>query len=174
MKNKILFIVLFSLFVAGFAKDRVLFSSQNEDGIIVVYNGNGYVEDKLHFDNHTNSNLEIIVNGVFKKNGTSCQIAKETLVKNDRAYFSTNFEDKLDKFREFYISLSNGKILSFKVVEAHSDLYFDIFETDVIEDEKKDSSISSADELLKWKKLLDMGVITQEEFDAKKKSLINN
>ena len=31
---------------------------------------------------------------------------------------------------------------------------------------------SSADELLKFKELLDMGVITQEEFDAKKKQLL--
>ena len=31
----------------------------------------------------------------------------------------------------------------------------------------------SADELLKFKELLDKGVITQEEFDAKKKQLIN-
>lgn len=34
------------------------------------------------------------------------------------------------------------------------------------------SSLSSADELKKFKELLDMGVITQEEFDAKKKQLL--
>lgn len=34
------------------------------------------------------------------------------------------------------------------------------------------SSVSSADELKKFKELLDMGVITQEEFDAKKKQLL--
>lgn len=33
-------------------------------------------------------------------------------------------------------------------------------------------SMSSADELKKFKELLDMGVITQEEFDAKKKQLL--
>jgi len=31
---------------------------------------------------------------------------------------------------------------------------------------------SAADELRKFKELLDMGVITQEEFDAKKKQLL--
>lgn len=35
------------------------------------------------------------------------------------------------------------------------------------------STISSADELKKYKELLDMGVITQEEFDAKKKQLLD-
>ena len=34
------------------------------------------------------------------------------------------------------------------------------------------SSLSSADELKKFKELLDMGVITQEEFDVKKKQLL--
>ena len=38
---------------------------------------------------------------------------------------------------------------------------------------KKDRcSESAADELLKFKKLLDEGIITQEEFEAKKKSLL--
>lgn len=34
------------------------------------------------------------------------------------------------------------------------------------------SAVSAADELKKFKELLDMGVITQEEFDAKKKQLL--
>ena len=33
-------------------------------------------------------------------------------------------------------------------------------------------TLSPADELLKYKQLLDSGVITQEEFDAKKKQLL--
>ena len=32
--------------------------------------------------------------------------------------------------------------------------------------------VSAADELRKFKELLDMGVLTQEEFDAKKKQLL--
>lgn len=35
------------------------------------------------------------------------------------------------------------------------------------------SPISAADEILKYKNLLDMGVITQEEFDSKKKQLLD-
>ena len=34
--------------------------------------------------------------------------------------------------------------------------------------------LSAADELKKYKDLLDAGVITQEEFDEKKKQLLNN
>lgn len=34
-------------------------------------------------------------------------------------------------------------------------------------------SISAADEIVKYKKLADDGVITQEEFEAKKKQMLN-
>lgn len=37
---------------------------------------------------------------------------------------------------------------------------------------QKSETFSVADELFKFKKLLDMGVITQEEFDVKKKQLL--
>ena len=42
-----------------------------------------------------------------------------------------------------------------------------------IEPEPKVSNYSSADEIKKFKELLDMGAITQEEFDLKKKELLN-
>lgn len=38
---------------------------------------------------------------------------------------------------------------------------------------KPESTISVADELLKYKQLLDMGALTQEEFDKKKAELLN-
>ena len=38
--------------------------------------------------------------------------------------------------------------------------------------QKQESQISLADEIKKFKDLLDMGAITQEEFDAKKKQLL--
>ena len=38
--------------------------------------------------------------------------------------------------------------------------------------ENNDSSVSAADEIVKFKKLLDDGIISQEEFDAKKKQLL--
>ena len=37
-----------------------------------------------------------------------------------------------------------------------------------------DTSVSMADELIKYKNLLDTGAITQEEFDKKKAQLLNN
>ena len=43
----------------------------------------------------------------------------------------------------------------------------------VIAVNEKQETTSGADELLKWKKLLDDGAITQEEYDAKKKQILN-
>ena len=40
------------------------------------------------------------------------------------------------------------------------------------DDNDNGSPISDADELKKFKELLDMGIISQEEFDAKKKQLL--
>ena len=37
---------------------------------------------------------------------------------------------------------------------------------------ENDNTFSAADELKKFKELLDSGIITQEEFDAKKKQLL--
>lgn len=47
------------------------------------------------------------------------------------------------------------------------------FEAEKAKQENKNSgAVSAADELKKFKELLDMGAITQEEFDAKKKQLL--
>lgn len=89
---------------------------------------------------------------------------------HDTKYFTTNFEEDLDDFKNFIISLDNGKIVNFTAEMARSDLYFAVNETDI--DNKTQKTESSADELLKWKKLLDSGVITQDEFNSKKKQLL--
>ena len=39
--------------------------------------------------------------------------------------------------------------------------------------ESSTNSISAADEIMKFKQLLDGGIITQEEFNEKKKQLLN-
>jgi hypothetical protein len=41
-----------------------------------------------------------------------------------------------------------------------------------LEENNKVVETSNADEILKFKNLLDSGIITQEEFDAKKKQLL--
>ena len=47
------------------------------------------------------------------------------------------------------------------------------FNTNTNNTVQSQSIISAADELLKYKELLDAGILTQEEFDQKKKELLN-
>ena len=42
-----------------------------------------------------------------------------------------------------------------------------------LEKDNKNESLSVADEIKKFKELLDMGAITQDEFEYKKKELLN-
>lgn len=70
-------------------------------------------------------------------------------------------------------------------VNKNSDLYRNIFTEaqntlsalklamDQVSDKTQTSNISGADEIMKYKKLLDDGIITQEEFDAKKTQILN-
>lgn len=49
----------------------------------------------------------------------------------------------------------------------------DMQQKEISSDEQKNTFSSSADEIFKFKSLLDSGVITQEEFEMKKKQLLN-
>ena len=75
------------------------------------------------------------------------------------------------------VGTSSGKI-AFKAIENHFDVHSAI--TDLLS-QKQDSSVpqtsksetsNSFDELKNLKELLDSGIISQEEFDAKKKQLL--
>lgn len=81
-------------------------------------------------------------------------------------------------FRGVSVSTSSGRI-SFLVMKNASEIYR-IINNLLIERQSKpvtntiktEVSQSNADELKKYKELLDMGVITQEEFDQKKSQLL--
>ena len=76
------------------------------------------------------------------------------------------------------VSTSSGRI-SFLLIK-NADSIYDTLNQLIIERHKKNNSVvantvptsSNADELKKYKELLDTGIITQEEFDAKKKQLL--
>lgn len=80
-------------------------------------------------------------------------------------------------YPEIYINLlvtgktkSNGIV--FKSYIASAQKILSLLTIITAKDEKKEPSASSADEILKFKHLLDEGIITQEEFEAKKKQLL--
>ncbi len=67
-------------------------------------------------------------------------------------------------------SISKGNFF-YKLYESHHDLYIEVNTTDK-DGPLQESTISPADELLKYKKLLDSGAITQEEFNILKKRIL--
>ena len=79
----------------------------------------------------------------------------------------------------FASMLPMGNRLMNTLDKAHFDYSESDFEADmsaikyISEENTDEKSPSAADEILKYKQLLDMGVITQEEFDLKKKQLLN-
>ena len=92
-----------------------------------------------------------------------------------RAYTTITYDKKSSIEIETTISGFTGAIYNGKYAQEVCDSL-----TSRIQNQIKKNSIqaqnnipSVADELLKFKQLLDAGVITQEEFDKKKKELLN-
>lgn len=78
-------------------------------------------------------------------------------------------------FNGIKVSTSSGKV-SFLHIENSKEIRELLCQLLIERQEKLHSDIpakSNADELKKFKELLDGGIITQEEFDAKKKQLLN-
>lgn len=85
-------------------------------------------------------------------------------------------------FKGVSVATSSGKI-SFLLIKNSDEVYKELNnliinrqiekeENKSIEIIKETQNFSNADELKKYKELLDMGIISQEEFDAKKKQLL--
>lgn len=83
-------------------------------------------------------------------------------------------------FKSIAISTASGRI-SFSAIKNRNEIH-EIVSQLLVDRQKQTttptpsaapvSSVSNADELKKYKELLDAGIITQEEFDAKKKQLL--
>ena len=112
----------------------------------------------------------------------------EIVVTDKRVYGKTMFGRRVDlpldsisavgysAFHGISVGTSSGNI-SFALIVNNEEIHEAINKL-LIERQTKDkkvntdSSSSNADELKKYKDLLDSGIITQEEFDAKKKELL--
>ena len=99
----------------------------------------------------------------------------ELTVTDKRVYGKAMFGKRVDLIS---ISTSSGKI-SFLFIK-NTDKFYEIINNLIIERQNKKNSNNTAEnnpdcteQLKKFKQLLDSGVITQEEFDAKKKQLLN-
>lgn len=163
---------MFLLAAAAFAKSVNLNPSVLSDGGVIVENVKGKVEDRINVQNSTGETLEITIYGIEKK-GQETPLCTEVLRPYEKKFLSTSYEDDLDDFVKFRVLLRNAKIEFCTAQCERSDLYFTISKVNTKGDSTAPAgNASGAEELLKWKQLLDEGAITQQEFDAKKKQLL--
>lgn len=78
------------------------------------------------------------------------------------------FSNNRDKANKAYSAICRGIDLAHQVAPTIQELNISVNNNNLT-----NSSTSVADEILKFKQLLDIGAITQEEFDTKKKELLN-
>lgn len=124
--------------------------------------------------------------GTFKRNNSHdnvCVVTNKRIILLEKIIFdqefqTINFENINDITVNFGILISTIKIntlkeifelwVSPKIAQAFNDIVYDILSLA----KQNNSTGSVADEILKFKNLLDMGIITQEEFDTKKAQLL--
>ena len=130
--------------------------------------------------------LLMVVGGFFIFAFASCTLT----VTDKRVYGKASFRRRVDlpidsvssvgtsMFHGIDIGTSSGRI-SFKAIENNIQLHEVISKLLIDRQKEKNTEVSPstptgsiADELKKFKELLDAGIITQEEFDAKKKQLL--
>lgn len=170
MKKIAFFIASLFFCMSLSAKTVPLSATTDSDGSVVVTNEKSMVKDRIHIENHTDKLLEVVVTGRNKKTNAVVTISTTFVDAKDQKFVATEYEDKLRNFSEFTIRVNGDRITSFTADAAWNDLYFAI--ATIESGGVSASSISAADELAKWKRLLDNGTITQTEFDAKKKQLL--
>ena len=112
----------------------------------------------------------------------------EIVVTSKRVYGKTNLGNSVDLpmdsissvgstwFNGIFVATSSGRIFFLFVKNAeeiHSAIRRLLIERQEKKEERRETmQITNADELAKYKDLLDRGIITQEEFEAKKKQLL--
>lgn len=131
------------VFRAGIDDTSVSFS----DCIGVKYVDTGNYPSYLHFDIN-------FVNGIA-----------------DRRVFVDNMHSSMEKIAELE-SFLKEKIAEYRTAEVKPSEEDNVPAARVTENNGTAPAVSVADELFKLKQLLDMGVLTQDEFDAQKKKLL--
>lgn len=130
--------------------------------------------------------LELNKDGVFgnKKTPFATRSISLPFEKVDSAYVKNGFFDKCFGGETIVISSASSRIKFICVLNAEEFVDQTLAELKKFKksvsssgedpkDEATSSSQSSMDDLLKLKTLLDQGLITQEEFDEKRKSIVN-
>ncbi|MBQ3825506.1 MAG: SHOCT domain-containing protein [Spirochaetaceae bacterium] len=181
---KQIFIAFFLLLsLSAFAKPSShLFHEISADGTVIIDNEKHGVEDRIHVQNDTGETLDFVIAGIAR--GERATVLSNIVLKpKESRFLTTAYDDDLDDFYRFRVYLKNGTIALCSAQRIKDDLYIVISKVNIgaapdvsaISSDSissQDATTTEADELRKWKALLDDGIITQDEFNAKKKQLL--
>lgn len=139
--------------------------NQNEDVNVIC---GTYIEGMsigVHIVAITNYRIIYSCNDIFGNTINSINLEKFTdMTKVNAKMVSNIYIDCIGEQIHFYMNLEKADELFYKMQNV---IY------DILNLSKQKNSISPADEIKKYKELLDYGAITQDEFDKKKKELLN-
>lgn len=149
------------------------------DGSVSVIREKGDFEDNIKISNKTDRTLTVSVKGIRKRSGKEEFLGNQKIDVGKTERLHTNFSGRMDLFSDFTFRFSEGAVTGFETSLEKNDLYLYINGIEEKSEQKADvDSVSAgsvedaADKILKYKKLLDMGAITQQEFDLLKKQIL--
>lgn len=165
------------------ASEMIEFASNGVGLSKAMIKGFSVVESSLNSEENV-----LFSAGAFVENNSSCPvgfaITENRIVIGQKTMFSSNVIsislDKINdvsiqcKFTGDYITISNigDNIVISTFKKKGSEIVNAIHSAIDSLKKSNEESTSSADEILKYKNLADSGIITQEEFEAKKKQLL--
>lgn len=150
------------------AQTSVLFNFEKQ---LVIYSRTGWANETLGL-----KNLEIpfdSITGFVLKSPSFMSAGKFSVIVNNTRLFTKTGQDFNDNDLTA-VTMQNANSEMAKIRDYSRCPKCNSTNISLLgENESAPSDKSSADELKKHKELLDMGAITQEEFDEKKKQLLN-
>lgn len=175
--RKMTFIAVLAAFCSFFYAEsgRIL-----DDGSLFVVRNKGDFEDDIKIINNTNSALTVSVKGTRKRSGKTEFIGSQKIGVGSAEKLHGDFSGRMDLFSDFTFTFFEGAVKIFETSISSDDLNVCIKQIGekTAETQSGDSALEIpsddvADKILKYKKLLDMGAITQQEFDLLKKKILN-
>ncbi len=171
------------LFAAFFVACGFLFAESGQildDGSVFVIRKKGDFEDNIKISNRTDIILTVSVNGKRKRSGKEEFLGNQRIEPGKTERLQTDFTGRMDLFSDFTFRFSEGPVSDFETSLERNDLYLCInkilekteAKNDAFSSGTENSEDDIADKILKYKKLLDIGAITQQEFVTLKKKLL--
>lgn len=178
MKKNMLFVILLMAFGFLFAESGQIL----DNGSVFVIRNKGDFEDNIKISNRTDFTLTVSVKGTRKRSGKEEFLGNQRIEPGKTERLRTDFSGRMDLFSDFTFCFSEGSVSDFETSLERNDLYLCI--NKIFGKTEKDEDVASAsksekpeediaDKILKYKKLLDVGAISQQEFDTLKKQLLD-